>query len=956
MDIKRLAVLSQEAFNKQGEAFDGWFRGLSNEEQEHVRQLLEAEGAAPEWLRGTDESLEGQRFGAFRMVRELGRGGMGVVYLAERCDGHFEQMVAVKLLPTMLASSERRTRFVAERKLLGKFDHPAIARLLDAGEDPNHGLWLAMEYVEGTALDAYCEAEQPSAEVRIDLIIAAAEAMQHAHAHLIVHRDLKPANLMVKSDGQLKVLDFGIASMLQSNDQSHLPARMTAAYAAPEQLTGDAVSVATDVYSLAAVLFELLADALPWPHDEQSSGTRTAAHTMLLPSLADLPAERRQPSALSRMANTRVRSQDLDAILNKALALEPSQRYSSMGAFADDLKKYRQHLPVQARGNDAGYRFGRFVRRNRFAVGALSLLLLGLSLATVVAWQQARQAREAERQAVLARNFVTDLFAPDALGGDVDVEIPARQLLERGLSRTQIAFAGEPRLGLAFVRQIGGLFIKLGDGARAEEILAQSLSDAEQQFGKQDDLVESIRLDYAESLLAQGKFDEAQTMLQQMAEPDEEELRAERLALLGQSHSGKQQYDQAEQNIEAALAMDRSGTAPQAVARDLYFLGGIALSKQDWPKAQTHLQEALSIFDSNFGEDGGSDPRMADVLRDLGATAQALGDMAAAERHLSRSLTRYEDLLGEAHPAVAYSARALADVQRGAGRLDQALSNYQKALTIDQNNFGDADERSLEDLRGIALTRVAMGHVTQGRADLARAAELAQQKYGQDSAQAGLVALAQGALALAGQDLETAQAKYSAARQALKADPTQRINAALALRGLGYTLLLANQTEEAIKQLNTVSGELGKMLPPTHPHSLLTRANTAQAYALNQQERQASALQVLLKKQSQGLPETHPLQQLRSITDARVALARRDFDVALKAIDQADHALDYAPWAKQELRLLRTEWSAKHGANEQTQTACKAFKNQTENVFPPMLSDLIQRTQKACAEAQQDDE
>src|SRR5215207_8326514 len=385
-------------------------------------------------FRPSPASAQGALVGPYRIVREAGHGGMGTVYLAERADDQYRKQVALKLVRAGLASEvDVLRRFRDERQILASLDHPGIARLLDGGVTADGVPWFAMEYVAGTPLDRYCDEHGLTVDERLTLFARVCEAVAFAHRNLVVHRDLKPSNVLVTDDGVVKLLDFGIAKLLQPQPQPERepitqvgPRAMTPEYAAPEQVRGEPVTTATDVYALGAILYALLTgqrahrldrrtaaevervvcDTNPEPPSVAVTRTIDVGH-------ADGSRERITPERVSEARGTdsgRLRRRlrgDLDTIVLKALHKDPVRRYASADALLEELRRYRAGLPVQARPDSRLYRIGKFVRRHRLGVAAGAAVLLSLvgGLAGTL-WQAraaSRAAAAASREAAKAR-------------------------------------------------------------------------------------------------------------------------------------------------------------------------------------------------------------------------------------------------------------------------------------------------------------------------------------------------------------------------------------------------------------------------------------------------------------------------------------------------------------------------------------------------------------------------
>ena len=395
--------------------------------------VVDSAGSARRW--------EGRRVGAYRLVREAGRGGMARVFLAERADGQFEQHVALKLLRPDLDSDVDVQRFLAERQILASLNHPNIARLLDGGVTEDGLPYLVLEYVDAQPLDQYCDAHTLSTRQRLELFLTMADAVDYAHRHSVVHRDLKPSNILVTSDGVLKLLDFGVAKLLEHEGPESKPTTrtvhrwMTPEYAAPEQVRGAAITPSTDVYQLGAVLYELLTGRTPF---SRHSGTIHALETAVLHD---------EPASLGGTLRG-----DLEAIVLKSLRKNPSERYHSAREFADDVRRYLTGHPVRARRHTLGYRARRFAIRNRVGLwSAASVLLLLVISVTAVGVERARTRRALA--GVDSPNsepkVLRELIAVGSSSASITDTVGARRLLQRGLTEASaLSLTGERRAQL----------------------------------------------------------------------------------------------------------------------------------------------------------------------------------------------------------------------------------------------------------------------------------------------------------------------------------------------------------------------------------------------------------------------------------------------------------------------------------------------------------------------------
>ena len=429
--------------------------------------------------------------GPYRLERMLGEGGMGQVWLASRADGLYERRVALKLLRPGIADPNLRLRFTRERQILARLAHPHVAGLLDAGISADAQPYLALEYVDGEPITDWCRARKAALPVRLRLFLQVCEAVSHAHANLIVHRDLKPSNILVTPLQEARLLDFGIAKLLDSGQMlpEHTRTGMrafTLHYAAPEQIRGEPVSTMTDVYALGVVLYELLTDARPYQLKRKSDAEWEEAilhgeplrPSHLLQRQADACEDRDTRQGLRRRA--RMVAGDLDNIVLKALSKTPEARYPSVEAFALDLHRYNAGKPVLARGHGATYRLWKALKRHRwaYATGAAVLTVIALSLG-IVLWQ-AQQAMRENRRAQALQDFVVSLFEEAGRSPDGGDAVDMRTLLAAGAARGARELAQQPEARAELYGLIAKLQLGLGDTQQAQLLLQrqQGILDA----------------------------------------------------------------------------------------------------------------------------------------------------------------------------------------------------------------------------------------------------------------------------------------------------------------------------------------------------------------------------------------------------------------------------------------------------------------------------------------------
>jgi eukaryotic-like serine/threonine-protein kinase len=497
--LRRLNTLLDEALTLPIEEREIWLSKLSAEHadlqptlrsmlahasletSEFLSEPVHIESVAPASL--TASEAAGQIVGPYRLIRELGKGGMGTVWLAERADGALKRTVALKL-PRFAWAPGLTQRLQRERDMLAALEHPHIARLYDAGVSSEGRPYLALEYVEGQAIDDYCRERALSIPARLRLILQIAQALAHAHARLIVHRDIKPSNVLVTSDGQTHLLDFGVAKLLDTslnaddaqgkNLTQLIGQALTPDYASPEQIRGEAITVASDVFSLGVLLYELMTNKRPFMRNYDSSAELQTAVAHDVAPLASHAANKRDAKTLRG---------DLDTILAKALKADPGERYSSIEAFAADISRYLAGEPVQAQPDSAWYRFKKFVRRNLLAVLAVITVALSLGAGSGVAIWQARIARAEAERAEQVKKFIASIFTQAVPRTGVGGVVTAVDLLNAASQRVEKELASQPEVEAELVNLIAESFDALGESGKAEPMLRKILPKAQAALG-----------------------------------------------------------------------------------------------------------------------------------------------------------------------------------------------------------------------------------------------------------------------------------------------------------------------------------------------------------------------------------------------------------------------------------------------------------------------------------------
>ena len=608
----------------------------------------------------------GRRIGPYRIVQKLGEGGMGSVARAVR-EGDFELEVAIKTLGAGVTAGSATRRFRRERRLLALLDHPNIARILDGGETEEGTPFFVLEFVDGSPIDVHVARSQLSLRARIELFLKVCSAVSSAHEHLVIHRDLKPANVLVDRDGEPKVLDFGIAKLIDSGvvgddltSDHQLP--MTLRYASPEQLRGEELTTRSDIYSLGVVLFEVLTETHPFAE----SGDDALALVEAIGGPRPLP---------SKVAGSSDLAGDLDSIVLKAMAPLAGDRYRTVDELASDLERHLEGLPVRAREATVAYRLSRFAARHRaalLALGAFLVLLMSTTAATTILWRRAVEQRSladaARARSDTALEFTKDLFWNSLEAPGVEGQPQAMDLLRRAEEALNDE-GGDPLVRADLLGSVGQALVRLGrlEEARRPIDKAEQLLRAE--YPEDHPELTEVLSNRASLYFRLGRYREA--------EPLYRDVLARRQAL-GTSNPCDPRLVKAWGNMALilatqgevreperlylrALACRRSSESPDSpvLARSLLGLGSLYRQSGELEESERLLREALRIRRANFPAD---DPRVASALSALGRLLLQKGDSGEASEVLEESLRVRRAELGADHTSTALGELDLAEL------------------------------------------------------------------------------------------------------------------------------------------------------------------------------------------------------------------------------------------------------------------------------------------------------
>ncbi|MET0988207.1 MAG: serine/threonine-protein kinase [Steroidobacteraceae bacterium] len=785
-----------------------------------------SDGTAPSF----ENDLANERVGAYRLLRRLGSGGMGDVYLAERADDEYRQQVAIKLVRTGLMSAQVQARLRMERQILASLQHPNIARLLDGGRASDGRPYIVMEFIEGESIDVYCDRHKLSIEARLELIRTVCLAVQYAHQNLVVHRDLKPNNILVTADGTVKLLDFGIAKLLDARHSpqtlavTHVDYRMlTPAHASPEQIRGDLITTSSDIYVLGGLMYELLCGRRPYDlvgvrlselerivcNNEPALLSVRAARTFAeSPELAADIATCRDTTAPRLIKRLRG---DLDNIVLKSMRREPARRYGSCEQLASDITAHLDGRPALAAPDHWTYRTGKFVRRNALAVAfAATAIVLLTSFAVVTAIQAQRIALErdvaaSERsRAEQVSSFLVEMFKLSDPNHSRGNEVTARELLDIGARRVTIGLANQPRTRAVLLGTIGEVYSSLGLFGEAIRLLEAELATRIKLHGEH-------HLDVAKT-------------------------RAE----LGQALTEINLFERAEKELSTALAVQTAlaGTSALEAASTLRYLGNLARTRSAFLQAGQYYARSLAIYQSH----GTQDMELAELLNDTAILHAFRGEHAEAERLYDMAFDIAERQLGRDHPQTAMYSFNVAISLQDQGKLDQAGPLYQHALEVYERIMGKDHPASLD-------MRANYGRYLHLRGDYGAAEQVlrdvleadrrtrgTQHAYlGHDYVSLGLVLLDRG-------EFETAEQQFRAALDIYaRTLPADHAFVVSALTGLGRSLS-AQGDAQAVQVLERAELMGRRVLPRDGAQLAAARSELAIALLANNRREEAARL------------------------------------------------------------------------------------------------------------------
>lgn len=667
------------------------------------------------------ELKSGDSIGHYRLIRRLADGGMSVVYLAERQDGHFRKRVALKILTTEFCNEEMLLRFRGERQILAQFNHPNIAQLLDGGETSGGQPYVVMEYIAGSSLVDHIQDHELSIPDRLQLFLKVCSAVEYSHQHLIVHRDIKPDNILVNMQGIPKLLDFGIAKLLRPDFVQMQMAKtqvgeklLTPLYASPEQIQGGQIGTTSDVYSLGVLLFEILTGKLPYT--EPHRGVQLVEAICLKEPLT-------ASNAAKSLELERELDGDLDQIVHQALQKDPTRRYGSVLQLMQDIERHLNGFPVLARPDNMPYRLEKFARRNKIATAAGAAILTIVVFASLALFRVAKQAQHERDTAVQVAEFMADVFhgADDRTANGENIS--ALALLDRGAARVEKDLAGQPEIQGRLMDMMGRSYRDSGNPQRALQLLTRSLELRLQVFGKDNWQVAETLQSLTQLHSMSGAYAEGENagreclriMRLLKGEEDLEVANTKNLLGLILAYQGKQ--GEAEQLLESGLktATRLKGDSYIYSTSLLNNLTIVWRSQGRFDEIERALRKLLSIERKEHGD---WSPRTARSLTNLGQILTERGAALEAISFLEEGLKiRRKQFPNGESPMLAISISALAQCLQNLGRLDRASELWREVMpmrakllgprnifvTGDLVNFGEWNRRKGDLAKALAL-------------------------------------------------------------------------------------------------------------------------------------------------------------------------------------------------------------------------------------------------------------
>ncbi len=819
------------------------------ESDEHEHSIFSA--SAADYISIDEPNLAGKTLGKYKAIEQIGIGGMGSVYLAERIDGVFEQKVALKVVKPGMNSHEIITRFEEERQILARLQHPNIARLLDGGISDLGLPFFTMEFVDGKPITNYCDEKNLTIEERLQLFQKVCEAVLYAHQNLVIHRDIKPGNILVREDGTVKLLDFGIAKVFEEDpnrkDLTRTGVRvMTPEYASPEQVKGEPVSTATDIYSLGLILYQLLSGCPPYEVDTTSAiemekiiclSQPLKPSTMITKISGIKSGEKNKisPEDISLKRHTSISklkkriSGDLDNICLMCLRKEPERRYNSVAQLIADINNHLSGMPVSARKSTTSYRAKKFIQRHKTGVVIASIAVLIIAIVTT--FYTIRLANERDKAKVEAEkfknvsDFLTGLFKvsdPEQSRGET---ITARELLDNGVKRIDNELSGQPEILANMLDVTGNVYKSLGLYKNALPLLQRSYSINDSLFGSNspetakslNDLA-SLNFDMGDYDSSVDKFNKALKLRENIFGKESMES-AESMNGLAMVLREEGKYDESEKLLLESLSIRKKHSSGKSneVAESTNNLALLYQDKGEYEKSKKLFEESLQMKKQLYGR---VHPSYSETLGNQASLLQEMGDYRKAENLFTETLDIDKKLYGDLHPSISTDLYNIASNTALMGNLDDAEKLYSQVLELDRKLLGGQHPYIALDLNNLAGIESDKGEYEKAEKLYMKSLELNKKAYGNEHPEVATSISNLGVLYLR-------WGKYKTAEPLLKSALDMRIkllgenhpDVVTSINIYASLLTSEGRYKEAVEQYRKSLKLRIKMLGENHPHT-----------------------------------------------------------------------------------------------------------------------------------------
>jgi serine/threonine-protein kinase len=780
-------------------------------------------------LKERRDPLMQERVGSYRLTELIGEGGMGSVFLAERDDELFQHRVAVKILRPGRADDQLVQRFRSERQLLANLDHTNIAKLLDGGETDSGLPYLVMEYVDGREIDVYCDEEQLTIPERLALFQKVCGAIDYAHRNLVVHRDVKPSNILVGADGEPKLLDFGIAKVLD-NSALQLTAAvtqqgrsvMTPEYASPEQVRGEPISTATDVYSLGVLLYKLLCGHMPhrprggMPTDlaraivEDEPSRPSTMLTAPVEASAEESAVGIPESRGTSVARLRILLRgDLDNIVLMALRKEPERRYISARAFHDDLENYLTHRPVVARADSVAYRVSKFVRRHRVGVAISVLVMLLLAGSAIQIVEQRDRARVAAAQSDAVTGFLADLFASASPAGSGGETLTARDLLDEGVREID-GLEDQPRVQARLLQIMGDSYSWIGDYGTSDTLFRRALAILEDRYPDDSAAIGAVLQDLGDNRRIEGDLEGAIGLFEQSAERYRRAFGLEhgRIAYLygriGDTRRLQVRFEEAREMLERAIAM-KAALGESGDSDDVDIRGNLAIVLDDLGLLTEAAELQTKVVVASRRIDGERHPNTIIRIANLALIQDGQGRFDEALRNADDAHEYMNEVWASNLRSRSWIASVRGSLLRALGRFDEAALSHDEAIRLAIEQAGEDSQLHARRLRGRAGLYIDLGRYRDAEKTLREVLDVATAAGSNPGREAGRAWIQ---LADVYNRSDRPEAAERAAREAIaQSEHIGRLSTLAGRRALGNSLSRQGRYAEAGPLLEEVVSE-----------------------------------------------------------------------------------------------------------------------------------------------------